>query len=113
MTFLIIILAIALQIFMTAKKVSPFLSLLLVAILAGLCLGMNPSDLVKTIEKGVGSTLGGVALIIVLGAILGKILEIGGATEKISTTLINAFGEKYIQWAVLVTGFLVGIPLYY
>ena len=113
MTFLIIILAIALQIFMTAKKVSPFLSLLLVAILAGLCLGMNPSDLVKTIEKGVGSTLGGVALIIVLCAILGKILEIGGATEKISTTLINAFGEKYIQWAVLVTGFLVGIPLYY
>lgn len=113
MTFLIIILAIALQVFLTIKKVSPFLSLLIVAIVAGLCLGMQPADLIKTIEKGVGSTLGGLALIITLGAILGKILETGGAAEKISSTLINSFGEKNIQWAVTLTGFLVGIPLYY
>lgn len=113
MTFLIIILAIALQVFLTVKKVSPFLSLLIVAILAGLCLGMQPDELLKSIEKGVGSTLGGLALIICLGAILGKILEASGAAEKISSTLINSFGEKNIQWAVLLTGFLVGIPLYY
>ena len=113
MTFLIIILAITLQVFLTVKKVSPFLSLLFVSIIAGLFLGMAPADLLKSIEKGVGSTLGGLALIICLGAILGKILEITGAAEKISTTLINAFGEKYIQWAVMLTGFLVGIPLYY
>src|SRR5689334_25005525 len=98
MTFLIILLAIALQVFLTVKKVSPFLSLLLVAILAGLCLGMQPAELLKSIEKGVGSTLGGLALIICLGAILGKILEMSGAAEKISSTLIHAFGEKYIQW---------------
>ena len=113
MTFLIIILAIALQVFLTVKKVSPFLSLLIVAILAGLFLGMQPDELLKSIEKGVGSTLGGLALIICLGAILGKILEASGAAEKISSTLINGFGEKNIQWAVLLTGFLVGIPLYY
>jgi Gnt-I system high-affinity gluconate transporter len=113
MTFLIIILAIALQIFLTYKKVSPFLSLLIVAILAGLFLGMEPMQVVKSIEKGVGNTLGGLALIICLGAVLGKVLEAGGAAEKISTTLINGFGEKNIQWAVLLTGFLIGIPLYY
>jgi len=113
MTFLIIILAIALQVFLTVKKVSPFLSLLIVAILAGLFLGMKPDELLKSIEKGVGSTLGGLALIICLGAILGKILEASGAAEKISSTLINGFGEKNIQWAVLLTGFLIGIPLYY
>ncbi len=113
MTFLIIILAIALQVFLTAKKVSPFLSLLIVAILAGLFLGMEPAPLLKSIENGVGSTLGGLALIICLGAILGKILEASGAAEKISTTLINSFGEKNIQWAMLLTGFLIGIPLYY
>lgn len=113
MTFLIIILAIALQVFLTVKKVSPFLSLLIVAIIAGLCLGMQPADLLKSIEKGVGSTLGGLALIICLGAILGKILEVSGAAEQIATTLINAFGIKYIQWAVMITGFLIGIPLYY
>jgi Gnt-I system high-affinity gluconate transporter len=113
MTFLIILLAIALQIFLSVKKISPFLSLLIVSILAGLCLGMKPEDLVKSIEKGVGSTMGGVALIICLGAILGKILEVTGAAEKISITLINGFGEKNIQWAVMLTGFLIGIPLYY
>jgi Gnt-I system high-affinity gluconate transporter len=113
MTFLIIILAIALQVFLTVKKVSPFLSLLIVAIIAGLCLGMQPADLLKSIEKGVGSTLGGLALIICLGAILGKVLEASGAAEKISSTLIGSFGEKNIQWAVMLTGFLVGIPLYY
>ena len=113
MAFIIIISAIALQVFLTAKKVSPFLSLLIVSILAGLCLGMSPADLLKSIEKGVGSTMGGLALIICLGAILGKILEMSGAAEKISSTLIHAFGERNIQWAVLLTGFLIGIPLHY
>jgi Gnt-I system high-affinity gluconate transporter len=113
MTILIIILAIAVQVFLSIKKISPFLSLILVAIVTGLCMGIEPMALIKTIEKGVGSTLGGLALIICLGAILGKILEISGAAEQIATTLIKAFGVKYIQWAVLLTGFLIGIPLYY
>ncbi len=113
MTILIILFAIALQVFLTVKKISPFLSLLIVAIVAGLLLGMSPSTLVKSIEKGVGSTLGGLALILCLGAVLGKILEASGAAEKIALTLIRLFGEKRIQWAILLTGFLIGIPLYY
>lgn len=64
-------------------------------------------------KKGVSNTLGGLALIICLGAILGKILETGGAAEKIARTLINGFGEKNIQWAIMLTGFFIGIPLYY
>ena len=113
MTIIIIILAIALQVFLSVKKVSPFLSLIFVAILTGLCLGIQPEALMKTVEKGVASTLGGLALIICLGAILGKILEISGAAEQISSTLIKSFGLKNIQWAVLLTGFLIGIPLFY
>ena len=113
MTILIIVLAIALQVFLSVKKISPFLSLLIVAIATGLCLGMPAADLLKSIEKGVGSTLGGLALILCLGAILGKILEESGAAEKITITLINGFGLKKIQWAVMLTGFLIGIPLYY
>jgi Gnt-I system high-affinity gluconate transporter len=84
-----------------------------VSIIAGLLLGMEPLSILKSIEKGVGSTLGGLILIICLGAALGKILEVSGGAEKISSTLINSFGEKNIQWAVLLTGFLIGIPLYY
>ncbi|MES2772782.1 MAG: gluconate:H+ symporter [Bacteroidota bacterium] len=113
MPLIIILFGIAIQVFLTSKKVSPFLSLLIVAIIIGLLLGMQPSALITSIEKGVGSTLGGLALIICLGAILGKILEQSGAAEQISATLIHAFGEKKIQWAVMVTGFLIGIPLYY
>jgi Gnt-I system high-affinity gluconate transporter len=113
MTFLILILAIALQVFLTYKKLSPFLSLIIVAILAGLCLGMNPTAILGSIKTGAGNTFGDVGLIICLGAILGRILEASGAAEQISSTLINAFGLKYIQWAMLVTGFLIGIPLFY
>jgi Gnt-I system high-affinity gluconate transporter len=113
MIIITIVFAIALQVFLSVKKVSPFLSLLIVALLTGLRLGMEPADLLKSVEKGVGSTLGGLALIICLGAILGKILEISGAAEQISSTLIKSFGQKNIQWAVLLTGFLIGIPLYY
>ena len=113
MTFLIIFLAIAAQIFLTAKKVNPFLSLLLVAILAGLSFGMSPVALLKSIEKGVGSTLGGLVLIICLGSILGKILEVSGAIDQISSTLIKKVGLKNIQWAIVLTGLLIGIPLYY
>ena len=113
MQLIIIVLAIGLQIFLTSKKVSPFLSLLIVAILAGLSLGMAPNDLLKSMKTGVGSTLGDVLLIICLGAILGKVLELSGAAGKIANTLIHSFGKKNIQWAVLLTGFFVGIPLFY
>jgi Gnt-I system high-affinity gluconate transporter len=113
MQLIVIISAIIVQVFLTVKKISPFISLLIVAVLSGLALGMTPANLIKSIEAGVGSTMGGLALIICLGAILGKILEESGAAEKISLTLIKSFGEKNIQWAVLLTGFLIGIPLYY
>lgn len=113
MELLIILGAIVFQIVLTIKKVSPIISLLLVAIIAGLFLGMKPEDVLKSVEKGVGSTMGGVALVICLGAVLGKILEVTGAAERIAVTLINTFGQKNIQWAVMVTGFIIGIPLYY
>ena len=74
---------------------------------------MQPKDILRSFEVGAGSTLGGIALIICLGAVLGKILEVSGAAEQISTTLINAFGQKFIQWAVLLAGFLIGLPLFY
>jgi Gnt-I system high-affinity gluconate transporter len=113
MTIAIIFFVIVLQIFLSAKKVSPFISLLIVAILAGILLGMQPADLLKTIEKGVSNTLGGLTLVICLGAMFGKILEETGAAAQISNTLVHSFGKQYIQWAVLLASFLVGIPLFY
>jgi Gnt-I system high-affinity gluconate transporter len=113
MILIIVLLAIALQIYLSVKKVSPFISLLIVSILSGLFLGMRPTELIKSVENGVGSTLAGLTLIICLGAVLGKILESSGAAKKISLTLIKAFGVKNIQWSLMITGFLVGIPLFF
>lgn len=113
MPFLIIAFGITLQVYLTYKKVSPFLSLLIVAILIGLFLGMEPTLLIASIEKGVGNTLSGLVLILCLGAVLGKILEVSGAIHQITSRLIQNFGERYVQWAVLLTGFMIGLPLYY
>ncbi|MBL0154615.1 MAG: hypothetical protein IPP93_14465 [Chitinophagaceae bacterium] len=113
MQLLIILLAIVIQIILTVKKVHPFLSLLIVAVLAGLCLGMSPEALVKTVETGAGTTLGGIVFVFCLGAALGKVLEKNGAIQCIAQSLINAFGNKGVQWAVMLTGFITGIPLFY
>lgn len=113
MALLIIAFGIAIQVFLTYKKVSPFLSLLIVALVVGLMLGMDTTALLDSFEKGVGSTLASLALIICLGAVLGKLLERSGAIGQITSSLIHAFGERHVQWAVLLTGFLVGLPLYY
>ena len=123
MTFIIIIIGIALLVFMTVKKISPFLALLIVGLLVALALGMSNAQIfggevdgVKipgVIKKGIGDTLGDIMLILCLGAVLGKLLEKSGGAQQIADTLINAFGKKNIQWAIVLTGFLVGIPLYY
>lgn len=113
MPLLIILLGIALLLVLTLKKVSPFLALLIVAVTVGLLLGMSFKDILVSIKTGAGSTLGDIAFIISLGAILGKMLEKSGGALQISNTLINAFGKKNIQWAMVLTGFMVGIPLFY
>ena len=113
MQLLIILLAIVIQIILTVKKVHPFLSLLIVAVLAGLCLGMSPEVLVKTVETGAGTTLGGIVFVFCLGAALGKVLEKNGAIQCIAQSLISSFGNKGVQWAVMLTGFITGIPLFY
>ena len=107
MTFLIIFLAIALQIFLTIKKVSPFLSLLIVAILTGLCLGMEPTALILSLEKGVGNTLGGKGLLLVicLGAAFGKILEVGGRCRTNFNNADKWFWQKKYSMGCFTYGF--------
>ena len=94
-------------------KVNAFLSFLVVAIFTGLLLGIPINNITQAVYKGIGDTLGQLAIVIVLGAMLGKIVAESGAAQRIATTMMNAFGEKYIQWALMVTGFIIGIPLFY
>lgn len=94
-------------------KVNTFLAFLIVSVMAALLLGMPASSIPQTVNKGLGETLGSLAIIIVLGAMLGKLVASSGAAQKIASVLKKTFGYKYITWAMSLTGFIVGIPLFY
>ena len=114
MTFLIIFLCIAGLVFMiTWGKINPFLAFLIVSIAAGLLLGIPFNKVIASVQFGIGDTLGSLVIIIALGAMLGKLVADSGAAQKIASVMMKAFGIKYIQWALVVTGFIIGIPLFY
>src|ERR1700754_1579526 len=94
-------------------KVNAFLAFLVVSIVTGLLLGIPFGSITKSLYKGIGDTLGQLAIVIVLGAMLGKMVAESGAAQRIASTMMSIFGEKYIQWALMVTGFIIGIPLFY
>jgi gluconate transporter len=114
MNLLILFAAIAVLLLLILKvKLNAFLALMLTALGTGIALGMPVEAVIKSVEKGVGSTLGQLALVIGFGAMLGELLAQSGAIKQISTRLIEFFGEKYIQWAILLSAFVVGIPMFY
>jgi Gnt-I system high-affinity gluconate transporter len=94
-------------------KINAFLAFLVVSIVTGLLLGIPFGNIAGSVYKGIGETLGQLAIVIVLGAMLGKIVAESGAAQQIATYMMTVFGEKYIQWALMVTGFIIGIPLFY
>jgi Gnt-I system high-affinity gluconate transporter len=114
MTFLIILCCvIGLVILITWAKVNPFLAFLLVSTTAGLLLGIPYASIMQSVTKGIGDTLGSLVIVIVLGAMLGKLVAESGAAKRIATVSQNLFGARYIVWAMTFTGLIVGIPLYY
>lgn len=113
MQFFIVFLGILLLLALIHLKFSAVLALLIAAIVTGLLLGMPVDKLVFSINAGIGSTLGGLVMVLALGAMLGKLVEDSGAAQKIVAVLMSAFKERGIQWALLITGILVGIPLFY
>ncbi|MFF7706965.1 SLC13 family permease [Pseudomonas sp. NPDC007930] len=94
-------------------KFQPFVALMLVSILVALVAGVKPADLVATIEGGMGKTLGHIAIIIALGAMIGRIIELSGGAEALAKTLIKRFGNRRTPLALTVAGFMVGIPVFF
>ncbi len=104
---------IALLILIMGFKLNTFISLIIVSFGVALALGMPLDSIVKTIEAGLGGTLGHLALIFGLGAMLGKLIADSGGAQRIAMTLVNKFGEKNIQWAVVVASFIIGVALFF
>lgn len=103
----------ALLILIMGLKLNTFVSLLIVSFGVALALGMPLDEIVTTIEAGLGGTLGHLALIFGLGAMLGKLIADSGGAQRIALTLVNKFGEKNIQWAVVAASFIIGIALFF
>jgi len=114
MALLIILFCIILLVLLVSwVKLNPFIAFLIVSITAGLLLGIPIGKITSSVQKGIGDILGQLVIIIVLGAMLGKLVAVSGAAQKIAEVLVNVFGEKYIQWALVAAGFIIGIPLFY
>lgn len=114
MTLFIILLCIGLLVLLiTWGKLNPFIAFLIVSIVAGITTGIPLSSIGKSLQKGVGDMLGSLVIVIALGAMLGKIVAESGAAQKIASVMMKIFGEKYIQWGLVCTGFIIGIPLFY
>ncbi|MBO0937386.1 TRAP transporter large permease subunit [Fibrella sp. HMF5335] len=114
MTLLITILGIvALVLLISYVRLHAFLAFLVVSLGVGLGLGMAPLAIIDSIQKGIGSTLGSILGIIALGAMLGKLVAQSGAAQRIAGSLIRLSGTGRIRWAFMLTGFVVGLPLFY
>ncbi|MEA1785528.1 gluconate:H+ symporter [Arenibacter sp. GZD96] len=114
MPLVIVIFGILLLFILIAKfKLNAFISFIIVSLLVGIAEGMELKNVVSAIQKGIGATLGELVLILGLGAMLGKLVADSGAAQRITTQLVAKFGIKNIQWALVLTGFIVGIPMFY
>ena len=114
MAILILILCILLLVVLiTWAKVNAFLAFLLVSLIAGLSLHMSIGNVVASINKGIGDMLGSVVIVIVLGAMLGSLVAKSGAAYQIAQSMRDIFGPSLVNYAMALTGLIVGIPLYY
>jgi Gnt-I system high-affinity gluconate transporter len=113
-SILIVFFCIALLILLISQfKVNAFLAFLFISILAGLLLGLDVSKVTASVQKGIGDMLGSLAIIVIAGAMLGKLVAESGAAQQITSGMMSLFGKRYVQWALMATGFVIGIPLFY
>lgn len=90
-----------------------FIALLIASMVVGVLSGMNPSDIITTMQQGMGDTLGFVAMVVGLGAMFGAILEHSGGAESLANFLVKTFGKKNASWALVVAGFFIAIPVFF
>ncbi len=114
MSYLILLTGILLLILLTTwAKLNAFLSFLLVSMGIGLANGMSIDSVTHAVQTGMGDMLGSLIVIIVVGAMIGKLIAEYGAAQRIVSSFMSWFGRKYLVWALVITAFIVGIPLFY
>lgn len=108
------VLGMAILLFLIIKvKLQPVISIVISAVIIGVVAGMPLPGIVSTIEKGVGNTLSGIALLVGLGSMFGAILEVTGGAETIAQTMVSKFGDNKAAWALGITGLVIGMPVFF
>jgi gluconate transporter len=94
-------------------RLHAFLALLLSAMALGLGAGMAPAKVISSIQNGFGEALGFIAIVVGLGAMIGRFLEHAGGGRALADWLLSKFGRDNAVWAVLIAAFLVGLPIFF
>ncbi len=114
MTLLIVLSGIGiLLLLITALKLDAFLAFVIVSMYLGLARGLPFEDTISAIQTGIGATLSSLVMILGFGAMLGKLVAESGAAQRITRSLVNFFGTEKVPWALMLTGFVVGIPMFF
>lgn len=111
---LVVTVAVTLLLLLVLKlKLNAFIALLVVSMFVGIASGMPLQNILKSIQNGMGGTLGFVATVVGLGAIFGQLLESSGGAESMAKYLVGKFGQEKASWAMMLTGFFVAIPVFF
>ncbi|MGY8914111.1 MAG: GntP family permease, partial [Flavobacteriales bacterium] len=109
-----VILGIAVLLFLILKlKINAFIALLIGSIIVGISAGLDAEQIIKTVQDGMGNTLGFVATVVGLGAMFGAILEYSGGAKTIANFMISKFGVKRAPLAMVISGFVIAIPVFF
>ncbi|ELK46311.1 gluconate:H+ symporter [Halobacillus sp. ACCC02827] len=108
-----LVIGIALLVFLVMKtKIHAFIALIISASVIGLVAGMTPPNVANAITDGFGGTLGSIGIVIGFGVMLGRVMEVAGASERLAYSFVKMLGKRREDWAMALTGYVVSIPIF-
>lgn len=108
-----LVVAVFVLIFLVLRtRIHALIAMLIAATIAGLSGGLTASQTLQAITQGFGSTLGSIGIVIGLGIMMGRVLEVSGAAEQIALSFIKLLGKRREEWALAITGYIVSIPIF-
>src|SRR3954452_21846753 len=97
----------------TWARIPAFLALALSSLFVGLATRMPLADIARAFQAGMGDTLGSIAMVIALGTVIGKLLAESGGAIVVAGALARALGERRVGWALMLSGFIIGLPVFF
>jgi Gnt-I system high-affinity gluconate transporter/Gnt-II system L-idonate transporter len=113
MALIVLAVAVVILLILIGLKVDAFIALLITSFITGILNRMPPDAALKSLLKGFGDTVGSLGLIILFGAMLGRLIEESGAAHTIAGALTRLLGRNRVQLSVLITSFLVGLAMFF